>query len=91
MKILPSALKHGITEEDVDELVESLNYLEISLPSRSRGERYMMIGFIDRLSYPIEVGIEHPLDGQQPVIFHASKARKPYLSVFEERFNGKKK
>ncbi len=91
MKILPSALKHGITEEEIDELVQSLEYIEITLPQGVRGERYMLVGFIDRFSYPIEVGIEHHFDGNPPIIFHANKAREPYLSVFKEYFHGKKK
>jgi len=91
MKILPSALKHGITEKDVDELVNSLNYVEVTLPQKSYGERYMLIGFINRFVYPIEVGIEHFFDGTPPIIFHANKAREPFLSVFEDYFYGKKK
>ncbi len=88
MKILPSALKHGITTTDIEELLDSLNFIEMPLPPRSLGERWMLVGFVRRLSYLIEVGLEHPADDTLPIVFHAAKAREPFISAFKEKYYG---
>ncbi len=88
MKILPSALKHGITPGDIDELISSPNHIEIPLPPGKFGERSMLVGFIQRFDYPIEVGLEHPLNEESQFVFHAAKAREPFISVFKEKYHG---
>lgn len=90
MKILPSALKHKITKNDIYELLNSTNYIETPLPSGKYGERCMLVGFVARLNYPIEVGIEYPIGADLPLVFHAQKAREPFLSLFKEQHHGQK-
>ncbi len=83
MKILPSALKHKVTEADILDLIDSMNYTEILLSPGKLGERYMIVGFVTGLNYPIEVGIEYPPDESDPIVFHADKAREPYISALK--------
>ncbi len=91
MKILPSALKHGIEEEEIRELFYSTHNVEIQLSPGNLGERWMLIGFVQRFNFPLELGVEQPWNKDYPVIFHADKSREPYLSRFEGKKHGKKK
>jgi hypothetical protein len=84
MKITPSAHKHGYTEEEVNELLTSFHTLEIEMDQGPAGLRYKVVGLVSTRDHPIEVGVEYPSDGSEELVFHADKARNPYLRAYEE-------
>ncbi|MCW5824137.1 MAG: hypothetical protein KIT34_15135 [Cyanobacteria bacterium TGS_CYA1] len=91
MKILPSALKHGITKTMISKFIEQNNYLEFDLSHGSNCERYMFVGFTSETVTLIELGVEFSFEENELIIFHADKAREPYKSNFEDIIDGKKK
>ncbi len=91
MKILPSALRHGISPKDIDELLDSPLHIEIPFSYNRKGERYMYVGFVQRFDFPIEVGIDYPPNDETPRVFHADKAREPCISALKGKKHGKKK
>jgi len=73
MKILDSALKHGISEQDITYVYESAVN---SLVLQTVPEKIMLFGF-DTIGRGLEVGYVSN-DGKEDIIIHAMKVRATY-------------
>lgn len=91
MKILPSALRHGISRKVITDFIQRDDYLEFDLLGGFNYEKYMLVGFTPEMVSLIEIGVEFNFEENEMIIFHADKARNPYKSYFEDMKDGKKK
>lgn len=82
MRYIKSAFNHGLTEEDIEQvLATDATVWTTMTPSPDGHERAMVIGF-DSQGRLLEVGIELTDDGY--VVFHANKATAASQRLFEE-------
>jgi hypothetical protein len=84
MEYRKSAFDHGITKEQIDQMLAADATVWATLPrSRDGYERAMVIGF-DSEGRLLEVGIELTDNGS--IVFHAMKATRESKQWFEEKF-----
>lgn len=85
MKILDSALKHGITEQDIVYVYEfAIN----SLVLRTNPEKIMLFGF-DTIGRGLEVGYVVNDQGED-IVIHAMKVRSVYkMHLYGRKGTGK--
>ena len=75
MKYLPSSFKHGVTREQMDEVIAYGKPFEMEdVPAIH--ERVMYVGW-DYDANLLEIGVAYS-ENEEEFVFHASKASKPY-------------
>ena len=83
-KILDSALKHGITELEIDEVLREQNLTRRSyeLPDDGQGNaRDMCVAYVGTRPWPIEIGICY--GPTEDVVFHASRITPRFRELYE--------
>jgi uncharacterized DUF497 family protein len=74
---------HGVTQEEVDQVLRSDVTAEFDLvPSQRGNERMMLVGFTSE-GRLLELGIEFFFDEDKMYVFHADDATKTYRTEFE--------
>lgn len=75
MRYLPSSFKHGITREQINQVVAYGKPFEIEGSSTGL-ERVMFVGW-DNDADLLEIGVAYPEEDEE-FVFHAAKASKTY-------------
>lgn len=83
-RILPSALKHGVSESEIDFVLSSnnptLRCYELH-DDRDGNAQDMFVGFTDSRPWPIEIALSYRDD--EIVVFHASKISASNRKLYE--------
>lgn len=75
MRYLPSSFKHGITREQMEQVIAFGKPFELE-GSVSGLEKVMYVGWDDEADF-LEVGVAYP-ENEEEYAFHAMKASKTY-------------
>jgi hypothetical protein len=76
IEFVPSAFKHGVTEEDIRWVLS--NFLADSVIEEYDGTTRVAVGFDRTVNMLLEI-IYHELDGETALVFHAMECRKKWL------------
>jgi hypothetical protein len=78
VRILPSALKHGVAEEDI------LHALRVSMREVDHGDSLLLVIGVDQHAQLLEVVVADP-DGDDPRVIHAMPLRPKFLRYLGNR------
>jgi len=78
--ISQSALKHGVTEADIQKAFDTRKY-DAELDGEGLENKYLLIGF-DHNANLIEV-LYNAIDNDTVRVFHAMKCRKTYIELLD--------
>jgi hypothetical protein len=87
--ILKSALKHGVTRKQIDDVLRSHYAEEVDEGLNRDGHYYVMFVGFDSQGILLEIRckfVHDKFSGEdEPYVFHAAKATKKYQDIFNQR------